>query len=74
LPEWIAVDADDYVAKAAAFAGDLQALSALRAGLRERLLASPLCDSPRFSRNLENALRGMWRKWCGQQNAPEQAN
>lgn len=64
LPQWIAGDADDYVAKAAAFAGDVDALAALRQGLREQLLASPLCDAPRFARNFENALRGMWRKWC----------
>jgi predicted O-linked N-acetylglucosamine transferase (SPINDLY family) len=65
LPEWIAVDEDDYVAKAAAFAGDLRALAALRTDLRERLVASPLCDAPRFARNLEEAFRGMWRSWCG---------
>jgi len=67
LPEWIAADEDDYAAKAARFAGDTRNLAALRSGLRERLLASPLCDAPRFARNLENALRGMWRKWCEQQ-------
>jgi protein O-GlcNAc transferase len=70
LPEWIAADADDYVAKAAAFASDTQALAVLRAGLRERLLASPLCDAPRFARNFEEAMRGMWQKWCGQQTRP----
>ncbi len=74
LSEWIAADVDDYVAKAAAFASDIKALAGLRAGLRERLLASPLCDAPRFARNLEAALRGMWQKWCEQQKAPEQAS
>jgi predicted O-linked N-acetylglucosamine transferase (SPINDLY family) len=73
LPEWIAADEDDYVAKAAAFAGDLKALATLRAGLRERLLASPLCDAPRFARNLEAAFRGMWQKWCERQKALDQA-
>ncbi len=69
LPQWIASDEDDYVAKAAAFAGDLPALAALRAGLRDQLLASPLCDAPRFARNLEEAFRGMWRSWCERQHA-----
>ena len=73
LPEWIAADADDYVAKAVAFAGNVQDLAALRAGLRERLLASPLCDARRFARNFEAALRGMWQKWCAQQQAPSEA-
>jgi len=73
LPQWIAADADDYVAKAAAFAGDIRALATLRDGLRERLLASPLCDAPRFAHNLEAAFRGMWRKWCEQQGTSGQA-
>ncbi|MGB9130308.1 MAG: glycosyltransferase, partial [Thiobacillus sp.] len=64
MPEWIASDEADYVAKAVALAGDLSALTAMRVGLRERLLASPICDAPRFARNLEEAFRGMWRAWC----------
>ncbi len=67
LPEWIATDENDYVAKASAFAGDTQALAKLRAVLRGQLLASPLCDAPRFARNFELAMRGMWQKWCEQQ-------
>ena len=59
LPEWIAVDVDDYVTRAARHAADLVALAALRAGLRERLLASPLCDAPRFAVHLLQALREM---------------
>ena len=64
LPEWIAENEDDYVAKAAAYARDLERLAALRARLRDQVLASPLFDAPRFARNLEEAFRGMWRKWC----------
>ena len=65
LPEWIAADADDYVARAALHAGDLQRLAALRDGLRPQVLASPLFDAPRFARHFETALRGIWREWCG---------
>lgn len=64
LPDWIARDADDYVAKAVGFASDIPALDALRGRLRTQVLASPLCDAPRFARNLEDAFRGMWRIWC----------
>jgi len=67
LPEWIAADADDYVARAVSHAGDLQRLAALRNGLRQQVMASPIFDAPRFARHFENALRGMWRKWCDQQ-------
>lgn len=64
LPEWIAADADDYVRLAQELTGNLSRLSELRVGLRRQLLASPLCDAPRFALNFEVALRGMWRKWC----------
>ena len=72
MTDWIAADEDDCVARAVAFASDLDALADVRAGLRPRLLASPICDAPRFARNLEAAFRGMWRIWCEQQK-PSQA-
>jgi predicted O-linked N-acetylglucosamine transferase (SPINDLY family) len=65
LADWIAADGDDYVRRAAGFAANPVALSGLRRDLRRRLIASPLCDAPRFARNLETALRGMWLRWCG---------
>jgi FkbM family methyltransferase len=63
LPDWVAVDKDDYVAKAVAFTSNLERLAALRAGLRQQVLASPLFDAPRFARNFEDALWGMWHAW-----------
>ncbi|MGD9724141.1 MAG: tetratricopeptide repeat protein [Pirellulales bacterium] len=60
----IARSADEYVDVAARLAGDVQALSALRAGLRERMAASPLLDHAGFTRNLEAAYRTMWTAWC----------
>ncbi|MFI4940546.1 MAG: tetratricopeptide repeat protein, partial [Burkholderiales bacterium] len=68
LPEWIAADADDYVARAVSHAGDLQRLAALRTGLRQQVLASPIFDAPRFARHFEVALRGMWAQWCDRIN------
>jgi protein O-GlcNAc transferase len=64
LANWIATSEDDYVQRAVRHAGDLVALSALRQSLRARLLASPLCDAPRFARDLEVGLRGLWRQYC----------
>ncbi len=55
---------DSYVDKAVAMASDLEALASLRAGLRQRVLESPLCDAPRFGRNLGNALRSAWKECC----------
>lgn len=74
LPDWVANDEDEYVAKAAAFARDLEKLTTLRAKLRDQVRASPLFDAPRFARNLEQAFREMWRKWCEQQKLPKVAN
>ena len=64
LPDWVAKDADDYVAKAVAHAADVPTLAALRAGLRQQVLASPVFDGARFARHLEAAWRGMWAQWC----------
>ena len=64
LADWVAGTEDDFVGKAVAMAADLPRLAALRAGLRPQMLASPLCDAPRFARHLEMALRGMWTGWC----------
>ncbi len=66
LPDWIAIDAEDYVARAAMHAGDRQRLALLRKALRQQVLASPLFDAPRFARHFETALRGMWTQWCNQ--------
>ena len=63
LPELVARDADEYVAIAARLAGDPGALAALRAGLRGRLAASPICDGAAYARGLEAAYRTMWRRW-----------
>lgn len=63
LAGWVAATEADYVNKAIAAAGDLQRLASLRAGLRKKMLAVPLCDAPRFARSLEAALRGMWERW-----------
>lgn len=62
LADWIAVDEADYVAKAMAFAADIDGLAMLRQGLRQKVLATTLFDAPRFAINLENALHGMWQR------------
>lgn len=63
LQDWIASDADDYVARALRHASDVQALSELRSGLRQQVLSSPLFDAQRFAGHFETALRGMWQRY-----------
>ena len=68
LPQLAATSKQGYAAIAIALASDLPALQVLRAGLRARMLASPLMDAPRFSRHLENAYRSIWQSYCHAQN------
>ena len=65
LDDWVAETPDDYVRLAVEKARRPGELAPLRAGLRSRMAASPLCDAPRFARDLEQAYRGMWRHYCG---------
>jgi predicted O-linked N-acetylglucosamine transferase (SPINDLY family) len=59
--DWVATSVKDYITKAVALADDIPALALLRTGLREQVMASPLFDAPRFARNFEDALWGMWQ-------------
>ncbi|MDR3212779.1 MAG: tetratricopeptide repeat protein [Azoarcus sp.] len=74
LHELVAKSADDYVDIAVRLARDREHLKELRAGLRERMLASPLLDAPRMARNLRDAFRSMWRRWCETQNTSSHPN
>ena len=69
LDEMVAATADDYIAIARALAEDKTRLSALRAGLRERVAGSPLCDGAGFTRDFEAVLRDAWRQWCAADEA-----
>ena len=65
LPEWIAQTEDDYVAKACRFATDRDGLSSLRAGMRQRMTASPVTDGAGFARGVESAYRTIYEAWTG---------
>jgi predicted O-linked N-acetylglucosamine transferase (SPINDLY family) len=65
LTETIAHDLDEYVELAVALAGDLPRLAGLRAGLRQRMAASPLCDAERFVDNLASLLQDVWQGKVG---------
>jgi predicted O-linked N-acetylglucosamine transferase (SPINDLY family) len=64
LDELIARDAGEYVRIAAALAGNVGRLAALRAGLRERVAGSPLTDGRLRARQMERVYRALWRRWC----------
>lgn len=60
MGEWIAADSETYLDKAAAFAADPKGLATLRAGLREQVRLSPMCDASRFAGNLVDAFHQMF--------------
>ena len=67
LEELIAQTEDEYIEIAKQLVNDTGRLKELREGMRERMLNSPLCDEEGFTRQLEQAYREMWAKWCVQQ-------
>jgi predicted O-linked N-acetylglucosamine transferase (SPINDLY family) len=62
--EWAATSPEDYIRIAASLAVDQAGLAVRRAGQRQRLAATALCDGKSFARGLEAAYRIMWRDWC----------
>ncbi len=71
LTELIASDLDQYVLLALDLAQNPVRLDELRAGLRPRLLASPLCDPDRFVGHFETAITTLWQRYLSGQ--PPQA-
>ena len=60
LDEWVARDADEYVERAVGLAGDPQSPERLvkaRREMRQRLLASSVCDTAGFAREMEAIYR-----------------
>jgi hypothetical protein len=62
--ELIANSEDEFVEIAVNLARSPERLRLLRETLRQRLLASPLCDGARYMAHVENQYRAMWRHFC----------
>lgn len=71
LSDWVVSNREDYVAEAVKRASDLQALAELRAGLRARMAASPLCDAKGLGHELERAYQKLWQDYCDRETAIE---
>lgn len=68
----IARDLDDYVEIAVSLANDLSRLAGTRAGLRERVASSNLCNGKRFAAELGAVLRQVWKEWLETETKPQQ--
>jgi len=67
-PEGVAASESDFVAKAAALAGDAAALEVLRQSLRATFLASRVCDVSGFAKDFYGTLRAEWTALCARKN------
>ena len=59
LDDWLVESEDSFIERAVAAASDLDSLSRMRSGLRQRLKQSPHLDAVVFAGHLENAYRAM---------------
>jgi len=68
MPQWVTYSEDDYVATAVerGRSAPTAAWSALRPGMRERLVATPLFDAERFGRDWMSAVQSLWQDRAGQ--------
>ena len=64
LSELIAESPEQYIEAASRLVSDRTRLAQVRAGLRERMRGSRLCDGRSFTRVLETAYESLWRRWC----------
>ncbi|MFA5238954.1 MAG: FkbM family methyltransferase [Phycisphaerae bacterium] len=60
---------EEYIAKASALAAKPEALAKIRTSMRQRMLASWLCNTKAFAGSVEEAYRKMWHRWCESKNA-----
>jgi len=65
LDEWIASDETAYIEKAVRAASNIEALIALRGGLRQQVIHSVLYDADSFAEDFDGVMRAIWRRWCG---------
>lgn len=66
LTSFVAEREEDLVDHARRWAGDIEGLAQVRAGLRERMQHAPFSQFTLVVRELETAYRQMWRHWCEQ--------
>jgi predicted O-linked N-acetylglucosamine transferase (SPINDLY family) len=60
--EWIATTKTEYVQKAVQLANDTEALKKARSTLRTTMKNAPLCDGPKFTRQVEEVFKKLVAK------------
>lgn len=67
LEELVAGTPKGYIEIASGLAAEPERIQELRAGLRERLARSPICDSPGFAARMEALFRRLWAGACARE-------
>ena len=62
LTDFIAQDIDSYIETALKMAKAEDYLQTIRQNLRDRMLASPLCDGVSFANEIEKIYRKIWKE------------
>jgi predicted O-linked N-acetylglucosamine transferase (SPINDLY family) len=58
--QFVAENLEAYVELAVQWTGRLEELATLRAGMREQMTESPLCDGPRFAKDFLSLVQNAW--------------
>ena len=69
FPEWEAHSNREYIEKACALALDVDGLAAIRQTMRSTVAGSVLVDGGTVTGELEAVYRGLWVRWCQQENS-----
>ena len=64
LADLVAETPEDYLRIALFLAGTVPKMPDLRANVRRALQSSPLMDETGLVKDVEDAYRNMWRRWC----------
>jgi len=64
LPEWIAMDHQDFVKKAVQFSRNPKKLDIIRKNMRNRIIESGLSNRKQYANSLEKVFRKLWISWC----------
>ena len=64
LPQLVAHSPEEFVQIAAGYAKDPSSLTAIRTGLRDKFVSSPVMNAQAYAKDFTAALRTVWKQWC----------
>jgi len=68
LSNWVAIDENEYIAKAIEFSGNLELLSETKKNLKRRAHNSPLFNASLFAEHFKDNVWQIWKKYINKNN------